>query len=81
MLKKQITKQQTELKNKIIPPTNSTTCPDQAGFGFCQGTKSTLKNQKACPAFLSGSYFFAIAPKKATFDNLMKPKIINGYRN
>ncbi len=35
--------------------------------------KPTLKNQK--------SYFFANAPKKAIFDNLMKQKDFNGYRN
>jgi len=47
--------------------------PQIAHLVFCQRTEPTLKNQK--------SYFFANAPKKVIFGNLMKQKNFNGYRN
>lgn len=56
-------------KDRTQKPTikvNDKIChPQIAHLGFYQLTQPTLKNQKSC--------FFANAPKKAIFDNLMKP--------
>jgi len=47
-----------ENKEMISHRTNSTTCPDLAGFGFLPKHKiPTLKKPKSLSRFFSGSYF------------------------